>query len=168
MYRGVVIRGLVHNDDDTAEATWLPPGSYWTQPKGDAHITAAKGPDTIAFIEIDEGPYLVRPVSEAFAADEKEVKVAAPDVEWSPVEGTKAWVAQPWKGGTLVQLPSGAATSVSVAAGFKAVVIQGTVRKGAASLEPGSHVADASADFTCAAKTPCVLYLKSGRPPVLR
>ncbi|MEM9420868.1 MAG: DUF4437 domain-containing protein, partial [Planctomycetota bacterium] len=33
-YRGVVIEGLVHNDDPDAANMWMPPGSYWTQPAG--------------------------------------------------------------------------------------------------------------------------------------
>jgi hypothetical protein len=71
-YRGVVIRGLVHNDDASAEPMWMPAGSYWTQPRGGPHITAARG-ETVAYIEIDEGPYLVRPVDQAFE-----------DEEWTP------------------------------------------------------------------------------------
>ena len=34
-YRGVVISGLIHNDDPDAEEMWMPAGSFWTQPKGD-------------------------------------------------------------------------------------------------------------------------------------
>lgn len=33
-YRGVVIKGLLHNDDENAEKQWLPAGSYWQQPAG--------------------------------------------------------------------------------------------------------------------------------------
>ena len=62
-YRGLVIGGVIHNDHPDAEETWMPPGSYWTQPRGAVHITAARGDDVLAYIEIDEGPYLVRPVS---------------------------------------------------------------------------------------------------------
>ncbi|NNF05424.1 MAG: DUF4437 domain-containing protein, partial [Candidatus Eisenbacteria bacterium] len=58
-YRGVVISGLVHNDDPDAAPMWMPKGSYWTQPAGEVHITAAKGSENIAFIEIEEAPYLV-------------------------------------------------------------------------------------------------------------
>jgi len=41
-YRGVVISGLIHNDDQNAEKMWMPKGSFWTQPEGESHITAAK------------------------------------------------------------------------------------------------------------------------------
>ena len=69
-YRGVVIRGLVHNDDPNADEMWMPTGSFWTQPKGGVHITAAKGTDILAYIEIDEGPYLVLAVDKAFDSED--------------------------------------------------------------------------------------------------
>lgn len=31
-YRGVVIDGLVHNDDPNADDMWMPAGSFWTPP----------------------------------------------------------------------------------------------------------------------------------------
>ena len=46
-YRAMVIKGLVHNDDPEAENMWMPPGSFWTQPAGEAHITSAKGEENI-------------------------------------------------------------------------------------------------------------------------
>ncbi len=58
-YRGVIISGLIHNDDPKAENMWMPEGSFWTQPKGKVHVTAAKGSNTtLAYIEIEEGPIL--------------------------------------------------------------------------------------------------------------
>lgn len=33
-YRAVVISGLIHNDDPAAAESWMPTGSFWTQPKG--------------------------------------------------------------------------------------------------------------------------------------
>ena len=64
-YRGMVISGLVHNDDPQAEKMWLPTGSFWTQPAGEVHITAASGSKNLAYIEIDGGPYLVLPSEDA-------------------------------------------------------------------------------------------------------
>ena len=46
-YRAMVIKGLIHNDDPKAEKMWMPPGSFWTQPAGEAHITAAQGEESI-------------------------------------------------------------------------------------------------------------------------
>jgi hypothetical protein len=55
-YRAVVINGLIHNDDPNAAEMWMPKGSFWTQPKGEAHMTFAKGTKNMAYVEIDEGP----------------------------------------------------------------------------------------------------------------
>lgn len=41
--RGVVITGLIHNDDPGAKVMWMPAGSFWTQPAETVHITAATG-----------------------------------------------------------------------------------------------------------------------------
>ena len=56
IYRGGVISGLVHNDDPKAENLWLPAGSFWTQPACEALITATKGQNNVAYIEIEDGP----------------------------------------------------------------------------------------------------------------
>ena len=65
-YRGVVITGLLHNDDPEAEKLWMPTGSFWTQPAGENHITAANGEANLIYLEIDSGPYLVKPADQAF------------------------------------------------------------------------------------------------------
>jgi len=50
-YRAVVIKGLVHNDDPKAENMWMAPGSFWTQPVGESHITSAKGDNRTNWID---------------------------------------------------------------------------------------------------------------------
>ncbi|MFG0246012.1 MAG: DUF4437 domain-containing protein [Phycisphaerales bacterium JB052] len=165
-YRGVVINGLVHNDDPNAEEMWLPSGSFWTQPAGDTHITAAQGQFNLAYIEIDEGPYLVKPTSEAFPSADVSINVDESNLVWldassiswvdlpnhgGAASGTKiAWLwgdpqdDQP--SGSLVQLPAGFQGEIrSHAPSFHAVVIQGTVTlhgdntAGWTELEPGSY-----------------------------
>ena len=79
-YRAVVIKGLVHNDDPRAGYMWMPTGSFWTQPKGEPHITSALGDENIAYVEIDNGPYLVKPINEAFETEERPVNVDANNV----------------------------------------------------------------------------------------
>jgi len=81
-YRAVVIKGLVHNDDPKAENMWMSPGSFWTQPVGESHITSAKGKDVIALVEIDKGPYLVKPIEEAFDSGERPINIDACNVVW--------------------------------------------------------------------------------------
>lgn len=81
-YRAVVIEGLVHNDDPNAENMWMKPGSFWTQPVGESHITSAKGEINIALVEIDHGPYLVKPISEAFDNGERPVNIDVSNIVW--------------------------------------------------------------------------------------
>ncbi|MEM9685733.1 MAG: DUF4437 domain-containing protein [Bacteroidota bacterium] len=90
-YRAVVIKGLVHNDDPNAENMWMKPGSFWTQPVGESHITSAKGEEIIALVEIDNGPYLVRPISEAYDSGERPINIEASNVVWLNSETTN-WI----------------------------------------------------------------------------
>ena len=81
-YRAVVIKGSIHNDDPAAEKLWMKPVSFWTQPAGESHITAAKGSENIALVEIDKGPYLVKPISEAFDNGERPVNIDVSNLIW--------------------------------------------------------------------------------------
>ena len=146
-YRGVVLRGVLHNDDPGAADTWMPAGSYWTQPKGEVHITAALGQDTLAYIEIEEGPYRVLPVPEAFDSGEVALNVDASNLVWVSLPGDPGGAAAPrvaylwgepgpdtWSG-VLLHLPAGAAGSlVHSGEALGAVVVEGTVEL----TEPGA------------------------------
>ncbi len=150
-YRGIVIRGLIHNDDPDAAEMWMPPGSFWTQPKGETHITAAKGDDILAYIEIDSGPYLVQPREGAFDSGERPVNIDPSNIVWldadqaghmtpsstapsSPATANPTpqvaflWgeVKQGRTRGMFVRLPAGFnGTITSSASEFRAVVIAG-------------------------------------------
>ena len=65
-------------------------GSFWTQPKGEVHITAAKGTTNVAYIEIEEGPYLVLPTEEAFDSGERPINVDASNIVWIDQPGYSA------------------------------------------------------------------------------
>ena len=142
----MVISGLIHNDDPNAADMWMPAGSFWTQPKGEVHITAAKGTDTLAYIEIEEGPYLVLPAEKAFDSGERPINVDKSNIVW--LDGSDiTWIDQPgmpasangpmvaflWGNpqddqlnGTLVKLPAGFTGKIhSHGSTFRAVVIQG-------------------------------------------
>lgn len=80
-YRAVVIKGSIHNDDPEAAIMWMKPGSFWTQPLGESHITASKG-ESIALVEIDKGPYLVQPIEEAFDNGERPINIDASNLVW--------------------------------------------------------------------------------------
>ncbi|MBT8207228.1 MAG: DUF4437 domain-containing protein [Acidimicrobiia bacterium] len=164
-YRGVVVSGLVHNDDPSAAPMWMPPGSYWTQPKGEAHITAARGGTNVAYIEIEEGPYLVLPVAESFDSGERPINVDESNIVWldasntawvhhseAPTSARSAEVAFLWGdpqdgrlNGTLLKLPPGYRGKIhSHGSTFRAVVIRGRIalrasrRAGVETLPPGS------------------------------
>ncbi|EKO3803681.1 TPA: DUF4437 domain-containing protein [Vibrio harveyi] len=70
-YRGIVIDGLMHNDDPTSAKMWRPTGSFWTQPAGEDHTTAANGDINLTSLEIDADPYLVKPSKEQFNNGER-------------------------------------------------------------------------------------------------
>ncbi|TNF28410.1 MAG: DUF4437 domain-containing protein [Deltaproteobacteria bacterium] len=174
-YRGVVIRGLVHNGDPKADAVWMPVGSYWTQPKGGVHITAANGGETVAYIEIEEGPYLVRPADQAFDAGEEPVNVDASRVAWAETNGVRRaplWgdPADDAPSGALLQLPAGASAKLQGhGATLRAVVIQGRIdhrgpgQAHAKTLEPGSYFGAEGASthqVACLEGSSCVLYVR--------
>ncbi|WP_073148168.1 DUF4437 domain-containing protein [Mesonia phycicola] len=141
-YRGVVIKGFLHNDDENAEKQWLPAGSYWQQPAGEAHITAADAEDNMAFLDIQEGPYLVKPTSEAFDNGERPINVDknnlvwlnANDIEWiaekSNVKTAFLWGSHEKNQlrATLLKLPAGFKGKIkNLSPNFRAVVISGKV-----------------------------------------
>ncbi len=165
-YRGVVINGLIHNDDPNAEKMWLPAGSFWTQPAGGVHITAANDTSTLAYIEIEEAPYLVLPTEEAFVSDDKPINVDESNIVWLDASNftgvdrlamsasvNEAKVAFLWGNpqkdelnGTLIKLPPGFNGKIqSSSSTFRAVVIQGRPQYQALgtrekkTLEPGSY-----------------------------
>ncbi|NEP75604.1 MAG: DUF4437 domain-containing protein [Okeania sp. SIO2G4] len=157
-YRGVAISGTVHNDDPNAEKMWLPTGSFWTQPAGGVHITAAEGSNNLAYIEIDEGPYLVLPTEEAFSSDDKPINVDPSNIVWIDQPGMPASANGPkvaflWGNpqddqlyGSFVKLPAGFTGKIrSHGSTFHAVVIQGqpqyqvTSETDLKTLVPGSY-----------------------------
>ncbi|MEO1246237.1 MAG: DUF4437 domain-containing protein [Pseudomonadota bacterium] len=127
-YRGIVISGAVHNDDPNADVLWMGPGSFWTQPAGESHITAAAvGSKATIFLEILEGPYLVQPAGAAFDNGERPLNLESSNLVWlgpsdvtwiehsgmsEDAEGPKMaflWGAPQdhQRNGTLLRLPAG-------------------------------------------------------------
>jgi len=156
-YRAVVISGSIHNDDPAAAPMWMPAGSFWTQPTGEVHITAAKGSHNMALVEIDKGPYLVLPTEKAFDNGERPINVDASNIVWidqpgMPVYTNGAKVAFLWgnledgkSNGTFVKLPAGFTGKIqSHGSTFRAVVIKGKTQYKESetevkNLEPGSY-----------------------------
>lgn len=177
-YRGVVIGGLFHNDDPAAEEMYMPAGSFWTQPAGGVHITAAKGRDILAYIEVEEA-FGVLPADQAFRGADKPINVDASNVVWTDPPGAVAAVTGPkiaflWGkpqdgqlNGTLVRLPAGFAGELrSSGSTFRAVVIQGSPELHGTktkSLEPGSYFGATGASvhkLSCETAGACIIYVR--------
>ncbi|NNL67070.1 MAG: DUF4437 domain-containing protein [Myxococcales bacterium] len=188
-YRGVVISGLIHNDDPTAKEMWMPTGSFWTQPAGEVHITAAQGKSNLAYIEIAEGPYLVLPGEQAFDRGERPINVDPSNHVWLD-SSDLAWIdrreasdvgpavaflwGSPQPGqlnGALVKLPTGfTGTMRSRGSTFRAVAIEGRVQLHApgeadpTTLEPGSYFGSKGQSVhrvSCEVEGPCILYVRA-------
>lgn len=187
-YRAVVISGEVHNDDPGAEKMWMGPGSYWSQPAGETHITSAKGAPTTAFLEILEGPYLVRPPIEAFVTGEQPINIEASNVVWLDPSDV-SWIdpagevagpqmaflwGEPKEGqrnGTFLRLPAGfGGTLDSTGDWLKAVLIKGTITherpesESQTHLAPGSYFGAPSGishTLACDEASECLLYISS-------
>lgn len=181
-YRGVVLRGALHNDDPDAARMWLPPGSFWTQPAGESHITAAQGSDVLAYIEIDQGPYLVRPADQAHDTGERPVQLHPTNLVWVAPPGSGAsgeaspparvsylWgdPTGPGPSGVFVRVPAGAAATVSAPGALHAVVVQGAVASGGgagAALAVGSLLSVSGGEplpLSCRAATDCTVYIRA-------
>ena len=138
-YRSIVIEGEMHNDDPNAAKMWMPTGSFWTQPAGEDHTTAANDKTNLIYLEIDEGPYLVKPSKEHFDNGERPINVHADNMVWLQksdlvnIAADGVSVAYLWGEtssvyGTLVKLPKGFKGSIkSNGDEFKAVVIKGSI-----------------------------------------
>lgn len=168
-YRGFVIAGELHNDDPNAALMWMPTGSWWIQPAGEVHITAASV-ESIGYVEIASGPYLVKPSDEAFDNGERPVNMDATNVVWLDASDTD-WIegavstnsavnpkltflwGQPGGSrpvGTMLKLPSGfRGQLVGHGASLRVVVVKGTVnlpfdgQKAAKRLPAGSYFGSA-------------------------
>ncbi len=165
-YRAMVIQGLIHNDDPGAEEMWMPAGSFWTQPAGESHITASKG-ESMVYVEIDGGPYLVKPTSESFDNGEQPVNISKDNLVWlgqsdsGTIENDKSEIALLWKNnglkGILVKLSKGYSGEIQNQGNvFHAVVIDGEIdyqEPPTKTLTPGSY-------FTAKEKSKHALNLK--------
>lgn len=191
-YRGIVINGVIHNDDPQAGEMWMPATSFWTQPKGHVHITAAKGENPLAYIEIDRGPYLVLPAGQQFDSGERPVNMDASNLVWldaaqinwlnpeqQPLEGVR--VAFLWgkrqtdnSFGLLVKIPNNFKGEIlSHGPRFRSVVIAGTLTHripGAEEvvvLDAGSYFASQEAARHLIATNnqhQCIFYVRSNGP----
>ncbi|MBB3696495.1 DUF4437 domain-containing protein [Flammeovirga yaeyamensis] len=177
-YRAVVIKGTIHNDDPKAENMWMKPGSFWTQPQGEAHITSAKGEENIAYVEIDKGPYLVRPTDQAIDNGERPINIDVSNIVWLGSDRSN-WVSQLAKinflwekdglQGLFIKLPKNfKGELLSEGSIFHAVVISGGVdytlpqNQELKHLDAGSYFTSTDrAKHTLSTKNESVIYIRT-------
>ena len=197
-YRGVVISGLVHNDDPDAAEMWMPVGSFWTQPAGEVHITAAKGGNVMAYIEIDSGPYLVLPDEDAFDKGERPINIVPSNLVWLSSSQTNwivdvpqdSGIASPeiaflWgapasgkKSGSFLRLPKGFSGVLEAGDSLlRIVIVKGTVNCSRAEgdtseiLSPGEYFTlpgKQSSYITAGPDDECIVYLHANDFYLLR
>lgn len=158
-YRGIVINGLMHNAHPSAAKSWLPAGSFWTQPAGQDHVTAANADKNLIYLEIDHGPYLVKPSSEKFDNGEHSINIHSSNLVWlnhtqsSLIDAEKVSISYLWQKengastkGALLKLQPGFSGQLNVGKqGVRGVVISGNVSlspEGKSSwqaVQPGSY-----------------------------
>jgi hypothetical protein len=139
-YRAIVINGELHNADENAPEMWMPVGSFWTQPLGQPHITAAQGENAMAYIEIDSGPYLVWSVDRTFESTEIPINIHASNAiylnakesrlidENSDAEISFLWAKPNGEDGYLLKLPQGFKWKIhSKGSVFYGIIIKGNV-----------------------------------------
>lgn len=159
-YRGIVIEGLMHNDTPLNQPMWMPAGSFWTQPAGHDHITAANASNNLIYLEIDSGPYLVQPSNEYFDNGETPINRKQSDIDWSVfknIDNTslqQVLITSLWGsnengrlGGEMIKIPAGYKANITVnAEEFRSVIIEGDINYQSSSvtdkkLMPGSYFA---------------------------
>lgn len=178
-YRGVVIKGLMHNDDPAAKKMWLPTGSFWTQPAGESHITAAEGQDNLIYLEIDSGPYLVISADKAFDNGDRPINVDARNLVWLDsnhlkwLRKSQAKIAYLWgephsANGSFIKLPAGFKGAIQNENGLKAVLVRGKAthqwskEKTKTALLPSSFFSsNVKGRHRISAETEVVLYVNS-------
>ena len=157
-YRGIVIEGQMHNDDPSAAKMWMPTGSFWTQPAGEDHTTAANDSTNLIYLEIDEGPYLVKPSNAHFDNGERPVNLHINNMVWlhdsdlatlsaDGVKATYLWGDTQDVFGSMLFLPAGFnGTITAYGQSFKAVVIKGAVNYTYSDAQVTQHTAMGSTD----------------------
>lgn len=188
-YRAIVIDGEIHNDDPDAANMWTGPGTFWTQPAREIHITSARpGVGGTGFLEILEGPYLVQPDNKAFDNGERPLNLVSSNMIWMSAdemnwikagnstrgpEATLLWgdLSDGELSGSMIKLPQGYRADLSTNGGdLKAVIIQGDILHSVESVTEQSEISAggyfASAEgvahsLMCGAESECKVYVRT-------
>ncbi len=164
-YRGVVIEGHVHNASPGADKMWLPKGSFWVQPAGRSHVTAANDQNNLIYLEIDQGPYLVEDTSEAFESHDHAINIDSTnlvwvtykDAKWLEINGGKIaflWGATDSDNGTFLKLPAHFSGFLEDDSQLRVVVVEGSFHY---------HYHIEGAEFTHIMLTPSSFFSSNGK-----
>jgi quercetin dioxygenase-like cupin family protein len=187
-YRGIVLAGGLHNDDPKAEPMWMKVGSYWTQPAGEVHITSSRGAG-IGYVEIQSGPYLVKPETEAFDNGERPINIDSTNIVWLDASNTtwiegktnadaakNAQMTFMWGSpegdqvnGTMLKLPAGFSGKLNTeSSSFKVIVIDGQTKlhlddgKDVRTLTAGGYFGtEGKASNHVTTKDGCTVYVRT-------
>lgn len=130
----------------------------------------------MVYVEIDEGPYLVRPVDQAFDNGERPLNLGESEIQWDSAESV-GWsrapsglkVAQLWEtdggSGRLVRFEQLGQFELSSASPFGIVVVTGRATVGAV-VEAGGFIGATRAQIRVDAST--TLYLRASARVELR
>ncbi|WP_339344285.1 DUF4437 domain-containing protein [uncultured Alcanivorax sp.] len=192
-YRGIVIKGQMHNDDPDAQPMWMPATSFWTQPAGADHITAAAAADNLIYLEIDAGPYRVQPSSKAYDNGEHPLNVHADNLVWQDgdelyslqaddVEAAQLWQSDTGVNGALIRFPAGFSGFIKTQANeFRAVLITGEIDyrsagaveavSSSSSLKAGSYIESSGTiehEVHNQTDDPVTLYVRTDGPYIVK
>ena len=186
-YRAIVISGEIHNDDPDAANMWMGPGTFWTQPAGEVHITSARpGLGGTAFLEILEGPYLVQPGDQAFDNGERPLNLVSSNMMWMTSDEFN-WIDANAKGaeiallwgdlranalsGSMLKLPSGFSGDLwSQEEGIRAVTIKGELTHtveglpSTSRLQAGGYFSSDEGvqhSISCESASDCLVYVRT-------
>ena len=157
----------------------IPTGSFWTQPAGESHVTAADGQGNLIYLEIDSGPYLVLSSEKAFDNGERSINIDERNLVWLSTKDVK-WlkegalqIAYLWgephlANGSFLKLPAGFKGTIKNDHELKAVLVRGKAThqwnnvKTKTVLSPSSFFSSKTkGEHKINAETEIVLYINS-------
>ena len=171
-FTGVVISGEVRHGASKDAAQTMGPGTMWTEPADEAHVTACVGDEDCVFVGRMDGPMAMTPVETPAEAPSLSV-VAAADIEYTPVNPEQpqgpgmALISGDQTQGAFVALakfPGGMSTPEHVhTAGYVGVVISGQIKDGdGAAKTAGSYwnnIAQHPHETSCVEGQDCVFFV---------
>ena len=171
-FTGVVISGEVSHGASKDAVKVIGPGTLWTEPANEAHVTGCVGDEDCVFVGRMDGPMAMTPVETPDETPSASV-VGAADIEYTPVNpeqpegpGMAVLSGDQTQGAfvALVRFPGGLSTPEHVhSASYVGVVISGQIQDGeGAAKAPGSHWNNAAGhphQTSCVEGDDCVFFV---------